>query len=95
MSFPDGRLKKTITHDTVLILMAFLDINRLTNYVISMDNFFTRLNVMTFFIEIGFGCVGMARGAQGWPLKELKAVEDNQFNTLYKMTDKDKFLIVW
>ena len=48
---------------------------------------------MTSLFEIGAGCVGTFQFERGWPPKEFREIKDNQFNTLYTMIDKGKFMI--
>ena len=90
---PDGRLEKRTIHDTVLFLAGLLPMSPDRNYVIAMDNYFTRPNVLTSLTEIGIGCVGTARYARGWPPMELKSIQDDRFNTVYTIVDKGQFMI--
>lgn len=90
---PDGRLASRTIHDVVISLAFMIPVSISHNYVIAMDNYFTRQKVMTSLTEMNIGCVGTARGERNWPPPELKNVDDPRYNTLYTLPDKGKYLI--
>ena len=80
--------------DSTLALIKALPLRDTKKYVVAMDNYFTWPRTMRGARELGVATFGTAKGKRGWPPKEVKNVEDNRFNTLYWMVDKDDYLIM-
>ena len=91
---PDGRLEKETIHDTVLTLVSSIpDPLGQRNYVVGMDNYFTRDKVMNTLTELRIGVVGTSRFEAGWPPQEYRDIKESRFNSLHLMKDKHKYLI--
>lgn len=91
---PDGRLEKSSTHDIVVYLVSLLPSLGIFNYIVCMDNYFTWNRVVKSLTEMMIGVVGTARAARGWPPKEIKAVTDDRFNTVYLLNDAAGYKIM-
>jgi len=91
---PDGRAEKGRTIlKYVTDLVDSIPRRDTKKYVVAMDNYFTTPNVMEATRERNVGVVWTARGRTGWPPKELLAIDDERFNSLYLMNDERNFLI--
>lgn len=99
---PAGRNDKAKILDYVVDLLDVLPRTHHLQYVVAMDNYFTTGNVIKATRERGVGMVGTARHRSGWPPKEMRKIgvgngeqaeEDNRFNTLHLMNDRNNYLI--
>lgn len=90
---PSGRLQETRIADTVVGLAKELPRRDELSYVIGMDNYFTLGKAIKGCRDANVAVVGTARARRGWPPKEFKNINDERFNTLYTLNDKDNFKI--
>ena len=91
--FPDGRLEKKKTIDAVKELIECIPRRETLQYVLGMDNFFTTTDVIKATRALNVGVVGTARKRRNWPPKEMGAIDDERFNTLYCLPSKDNYMI--
>jgi Transposase IS4 len=61
-------------------------------YVVAMDNYFTLPGILRDSRAMNVGIVGTARNRSNHPPKEMKAIDDKRFNSLYLMSHEWNFL---
>jgi Transposase IS4 len=90
--FPSGRLEKLTTEKAVETLLDTLPSPHQIEYVLCMDNFFTRPKCMRLARYKGVGCFGTARRQQGF--NPFDGCDDWEFNTVYLQHDQHNYLCV-
>jgi len=62
---------------------------RMKDFIVAMDNYFTLPRVLAKLRELGIGCVGTARYRNAWPPKELRNVDQTSadFNDFFYCVD--------
>jgi hypothetical protein len=90
--YPSGRLENTKIKDAVERLLDTLPKKEHLQYCVTMDNFFTTVPVIKAHIERGLGIIGTARRRHGWPCSEMRRVDDNRFNSLYCLNEKEGYM---
>ena len=93
---PYGRkYTKLGTITTVKFLVETLPKRGDLEYVVGMDNYFTHSGALKHCLDAGVHAIGTARRKRGWPPAELKHIEDERFNTLYHITDRDNTFVTY
>ena len=65
------------------------------DYCVGMDNYFTHVGALKHCLAAGVHTVGTAKGKLGCPVPEIRSVDDNHFNTLYHIADKDNTYVTY
>jgi hypothetical protein len=94
--FPDGRLEAARTKilDCVEAFVQTLPRRNHLQYLLAMDNYFTKPSVVEMTRREVVGLVGTARRQRNWPPRTYKAIDDKRYNTLYLLPDPKNFLIM-
>ena len=93
---PYGRkYTKAGTICTVKFLVESLPKRGELEYVVGMDNYFTHEGALKHCLAAGVHAMGTARRKRGWPAKELSRIDDDRFNTLYHIADRDNTYVTY
>ena len=80
---------------TVKFLVESLPKRGELDYCVGMDNYFTHVGALKHCLSAGVHAVGTAKGKRGWPVPEIRRVDDDRFNTLYHIADKDNTYVTY
>ena len=74
---------------TVKFLVRILPKRDTLDNVCGMDNYFTHVKAIQHCLDAGVQVVVTARAKCGWPAPEIRRIDDNRFNTLYHIADRE------